>query len=629
MKKFILFLVLIPLFTSSFSQTFQKVYGWAGTENCYSVKQTTDGGYVMAGFTNSLSANFDGLVIKVDPNGIIQWSKGFATPTNDFFEDVIEDNLGNFVLVGGNNGGLGNTDNSIAKLDAAGNQIWSINKGDAGYNYNSHSLKQTTDGGYIQLGYNATITGNGDFWLLKTDVNGNTTWSKWFNTSTGGYDHGFYTQQTTDGGYVIAGIWNNVWSAMNGDMRLLKTNATGGITWAKSYGAAGHDYLSSARQTTDGGYILAGLTLSFGAGSSDFYLVKTDISGNLMWSKTYGGVGSDQAYSVVQTSDGGYALVGTTNSFGAGGRDVWLVRTDALGNLLWSRTFGGALDDNPNTSTTFGSQYNSLVQTSDGGFLIGAQTRSFGSGNEDIYLIKTDASGSSGCNETSPVPIVTNPATVVGNPAYTTGNFSTSGATGTINNNAPTVIDLCIVPLPVTLLSFNVNCQDEEINLNWVTTTEINNDFFTIEKSTDAINWEIITQVNGAGNSNQIISYSYNDNNASNELVYYRLKQTDFDGDFEYFDINAVNCQNNSTVSIYPNPAANNFTTELTGKEGDVFLITLYNAIGKQVIQQKVELLTNSTKEKITTNALPNGMYSIKVEQNNNNIITKKIVISH
>jgi predicted secreted protein len=133
-------------------------------------------------------------------------------------------------------------------------------------------------------------------------------------------------------------------------------------------------------QTSDGGYALAGSTQSFGAGSWDFWLVKTDAAGNAQWNRTYGGTSDDEAYALVQTVDGGYALAGYTGSIGAGYYDFWLVKTDASGNEQWNKTYGGTGDDDASA----------LVQTGDGGYALAGRTESFGAGNYDFWLVKTD-----------------------------------------------------------------------------------------------------------------------------------------------------------------------------------------------------------------------------------------------
>ena len=162
-------------------------------------------------------------------------------------------------------------------------------------------------------------------------------------------------------------------------------NVTYSWMFQSTYGGSGNDVGYSVQQTSDGGYIIAGYTGSFGAGGDDVYLVKTDSSGVMQWNRTYGGSGYDVGLSVQQTSDGGYIIAGYTGSFGAGGDDVYLVKTDSSGVMQWSRTYGGSDDD----------MGCSVQQTSDGGYIIAGWTKSFGSGNEGVYLIGTDDIGNS------------------------------------------------------------------------------------------------------------------------------------------------------------------------------------------------------------------------------------------
>jgi hypothetical protein len=182
-------------------------------------------------------------------------------------------------------------------------------------------------------------------------------------------DYAYSVLQTSDGGYALAGYTDS--SGAGGfDFYLIKSNSAGSTNWTKTYGGAGDDLAYSLIQTSDGGYALAGYTSSSGAGYYDFYLVKTDLSGNLQWSKTYGGAGDDEAHSVIQTSDGGYALAGWTDSFGGSGYDFYLVKTDPSGSMLWNRTYGVAGNN----------EAYSVIQTADGGYALAGYTDYFGAG---------------------------------------------------------------------------------------------------------------------------------------------------------------------------------------------------------------------------------------------------------
>jgi hypothetical protein len=226
--------------------------------------------------------------------------------------------------------------------------------------------------------------------LVKVDSTGTKQWDKTYGGTAN--DWGFSVIQTSDGGYAIAGNTNS-FGAGNFDFRLVKTDSAGMTQWSRTYGGVSYECSRSVVQTSDGGYTLAGCTQSYGAGYYDFWLVKTDSTGNKQWNKTYGGTYYEEAYSVVQTSDGGYAITGYTQSYGAGSYDLWLVKTDSSGNMQWNKTYGGS-----------GYEYGqSVVETSSGEYAIAGYTSSFGAGSYDFWLVglSKDISLSSGLSMTN------------------------------------------------------------------------------------------------------------------------------------------------------------------------------------------------------------------------------------
>ncbi len=241
-----------------------------------------------------------------------------------------------------------------------------------------HSVQQTSDGGYIITGFSGSYNPmqGGEVCLIKTDPNGNSDWQQTFGGGHG--DCGCSVQQTSDGGYIIAG-WNSSFGSGDRDVYLIKTEPNGNSQWQKTFGGSKGDVAYSVQQTTDGGYIIVGETWSYGAGRADVYLIKTDPNGDSQWQKTFGGSSDEWGYSVQQTTDGGYIIAGITYSSGAGGYDVYLVKTDPNGDKKWQKTFGGSDWD----------QGYSVQQTSDDGYIIAGDT------SADFYLIKTDPNGNS------------------------------------------------------------------------------------------------------------------------------------------------------------------------------------------------------------------------------------------
>ena len=336
MKKSIFLTVLLAAFFVSAAiadpgdTLWTRTYGGSAQDQAQCVQQTTDGGYIVGGFTRSFGVGeYDFYLVKTDDSGDTLWTRTYGGSVSD----------------------------------------------------NGRYVQQTTDGGYIFAGQTRSYgAGSADFWLVKTDDSGDTLWTRTYGGSSG--DYGYCVQQTTDGGYIVTGSTSS-FGAGSADLYLVKTDDSGNTLWTRTYGGSGHDYARSVQQTDDGGYIIAGYGTSFGAGGYDFYLVKTDDSGDTLWIRTYGGSSDDFGYCVQQITDGGYIITGSTSSFGAGGDDIYLVKTDADGDTLWTRTYGGSE----------GESGQSVQQTTDGGYIVAGKTSSFGAGNEDVYLIKTGDNG--------------------------------------------------------------------------------------------------------------------------------------------------------------------------------------------------------------------------------------------
>ena len=256
--------------------------------------------------------------------------------------------------------------------------LWTRLFGGANYDY-GYYVQQTFDNAYMIIGEtNSYGSGNYDIWFIKTDENGEESWSVIIDSSF--FDEAFSGLQTPDSGYIIAGTYQ-----VNGGLSnalMIKLDKNGNEQWSKSFGGDGSEELFTVKQTFDGGFVLSGNTHSYSS-SHDFWLVKTDQDGNTIWEKTYGGNQTERCISTIQTSDSGYIMVGTTRSYGSGGDDIWIVKTDVDGNLIWSNYYGGNNDD---------AGY-SIQGTNDDGYIIIGFTTSISTGGADFCLLKIDYAG--------------------------------------------------------------------------------------------------------------------------------------------------------------------------------------------------------------------------------------------
>jgi hypothetical protein len=374
----ILFLFCSVLFAQP-DTLWTRTYGSTGSDYGWSVLQTPDNGFIMSGITNSFGAgSYDVYLVKTDANGDVEWTKTYGGSGWDEGWSIEPTADGGYIIVGWTDSyGAGQDDIYLLKTDADGDTLWTKTYGGS-FDDIGRSVKQTYDGGYIIAGcadpYGAYDL---DVYLVKTDEDGNGLWTKIYGGPSA-LDGTRAVQVTPDSCYLFAGWTATFGTAGSEDVWLLKTDAEGDTIWTKTYGGADWEEARSMQSTTDGGYIITGVTCSFGAGGSDVYLIKTDADGDTLWTRTYGGTGDDYGNYVQQTTDDGYIITGYTQSYGPGWFNLYVIKTDANGDTLWTQVYGG-------TELDFGY---SVQQTSDHGYIIAGQTGSFGAGQDDAWLIR-------------------------------------------------------------------------------------------------------------------------------------------------------------------------------------------------------------------------------------------------
>lgn len=310
MKSLVLIIFLFIVSNNLVGQTkFQKYIGGGGDIGICT-QQTTDNGYIITGQTWSYGAgSADIYLIKTNNLGDTLWTKTFGGTGFDqpnFVKQTVDKG---YIITGSTMGfGLGSYDMYLIKTDSLGNLVWSKTYGGPSTD-NSCAVQQTSDLGFIVAGKYSISGGATNIYLIKTDINGDTLWTR--NIGGAGSEYATSIQQCNDGGYIITGATG---SFSPFGVYLVKTNSNGIPLWSKIYGPGGVAY--SIQQTFDKGFILTGKSpSSFGAGFGDLYLIKTDSVGNMNWAKTYGGASMDEGYSVNQTLDSGYVFAGFSYSF--------------------------------------------------------------------------------------------------------------------------------------------------------------------------------------------------------------------------------------------------------------------------------------------------------------------------
>ncbi len=478
MKRAVLILLSITFFTKlAMAQApnilFNRALGGTNYDAAVCISKTNDGGYVIAGITYSNDGDLlnsglhgwqsDCMVMKFSAGGILQWTKAYGGFAGELFNAIQQTNDGGYIAVGTTSSSDGDVTTGpggwLVKMDSDGTIQWQARAGTTG-----NAVTQTTDGGYLV---------GGDYHLTKFNSVGI---QEWIYTT---QQHIIRSLcQTTEGSYVATGEA----STLRGlDFRVVKLSSNGTLLWENDYGGFGDDNPNVIRQTSDGGYIVAGSTTTRNDGNvtghhgqNDFWIVKLNSNFEIEWTRALGGTLNDFAYDAVQTNDGGYMIIGETYSTDGdltrnddgGYADGWIVKLNSSGSLLWQKSLGGTDHDH----------FRGIIQNADGSYLITGFTMSADGGVSGFH---------------------TNPS----------GN---------------TVPDAWLVKLaaegvlPITFGNIEASIKNNVLTVNWTSITEINNDYYLIETSTDgktftSVSDKIFSKANN-GNSSVVLPYSFSKN---------------------------------------------------------------------------------------------------------------------
>jgi len=366
------------------------------------IRQTTDGGFVVAGAITVSGSSVDAWILKLDSSGIIQWQKTYGGINQDNAFSIEQTNDGGYIVLGQTlSFGAGTNDLWILKLDQAGDVQWQQTMGGAQSDYGL-SVKQTPDDGYIILaGTDSFSSGYPDFWVIRLDVSGTVVWQKLYGT--GLYESAYAINLTSDGGFIVSATTETPGRYF--DFVILKLDSNGGIQWQKIYGGGNSDEVPSLgiQETSDGGFIFAGTTTPVEEESSDIVVLKLNSNGQIQWQNSYPAPDSEWVASIAQTSEGGYIVGGQTGSVGTGA--YWLLKLDSLGNISWQKAYQG----------DHFQRLVSVEQTNDGGFIVsGADVKVMDHGGG--WILKVDDKGEidTSCTFVSDTNVIASPTSFVG-----------------------------------------------------------------------------------------------------------------------------------------------------------------------------------------------------------------------
>ena len=405
-----------------------KTFGGTSSDYPTAVQQTSDGGYVVAANTGSFgTGNTDVWVLKLNVDFSVAWEKTYGGTSTDNVNAMQQTQDGGYILAGTSASFGSGNEFWVLKLAASGAVSWQ-RRYSRSEQAQASAVRETPDGGYIVAGYTSSYTNPGSIviWAMKLNSTGTVVWE--YTYDGGDDDRAYAIECTADGGFVMTGTTQS-FGAGSTDIWVLKLNSDGTVAWQKAYGGTGYEEAKSIQQTMDGGYIVGGRSGSFVPGVTTMWVLKLDANGNVDWQKTYSGVYGDTCNAIQQTADGGYIVAGDTamGSEMESPVKIWLIKLQPNGDCMWGKTYGSTMEWSP-----------SVQQTSDGGYITAGNTYSYGAGSTDVWVLRVDANGEiPDCSEMGNKSPLVSDTSVVGQDT----NIIPFGTAETVYGTAATVLN--------------------------------------------------------------------------------------------------------------------------------------------------------------------------------------------
>jgi PKD repeat protein len=575
------------------STTFQKYFREGINDEGLRVVQASDGNYVIAGdMTRTASGLSDLFMIKINQQGDTLWEKTYGGTNYEGTSGAVpmgfaETSDKGFVMLSTTYSfGPMYTDIYLVRTDSMGNHLWSRTYGRTGTDYGL-DIKELPGGGYIISGaVTPGQTGYMDAALIRIDAGGDTLWTKMFGApALNDFVHS--VDLATDGGFIAAGYTDN-YGAGGQDYYLVKTDSLGNILWTKTYGTPDHDQCFCVDATSDGGYILTGIT---GNSNRDIGVIKTDASGNVLWARRYGGPSMENSWHIKQTADQGYIISGSTHAYAGpphNTSNALLVKTDSSGDTLWTRTYGNV-------------QYQDVLynasETSDGGYIVSGHTN-FGTpfNGCDVYVVKTNSSGNSGCNEYASTIAVS-----TFTPAVSAGGTTYSGLAVT---TPPTIVSYAL--LYDSLLC--ISCTSPEAGFT-VSGSLLTTNFTDTSFNASSWLWYF-----GDGDSS-FVQHPTHIYAGTGTYIVTLIVSNACGSDTIFYDLvigNGIESNEGMNIAtVHPNPFHETATLSFTNSDHSSYSLIIYDATGRKVWQAN-DITGNHTI--VERRELPAGFYFFTLE---------------